>query len=62
MLETCLDEGLGIWVTIRVDFVLAIIWFSLCMCVCVCVCVLIILFLTGGDSLYLLIPFMVVLL
>ena len=59
MLETCLDEGLGICVTIRVDFVLVIIWFSLCMCVCVR---LIILFLTGGDSLYLLIPFMDVLL
>ena len=29
-------------ITIRVDFVLVIIWFSLCMCVCVCVCVLII--------------------
>ena len=38
------------------------IWFSLCMYGCVCVFVLIILFLTGGVSLYFLIPFMDVLL
>ena len=37
-------------ITIGVDFVLVIIWFSLCMRLSVCLCVLIMLFLTGGAS------------
>ena len=54
----------SVWVhgiTIRVDFVLVIVWFQFAhvyMCVYACLCFLIMLCLTGGGSLHLLLPFM----